>query len=223
MLTTEKIEAAIRSKKYPYQNDRTANLKGEKWKMIPESNDAYMMSNFGRVKSIGRNVYRKNGTVVYVPGQMKKALIHRARGVSKYHPERVAYAVDNSINIEGHKYRITVARYLYYLFIKKFDLTDWNMKVTFKDGNHLNLSLDNLKLSTISDVMKREFANGKIRMRYRCKARKVAQYDLKGKFISEYPSMTVAAHATGIHNASIYRTVIGKFRQTKGFIFREIE
>ena len=223
MLTVEESETSIRLKQYPYQNDQTADLEGEVWKMIPDSDDAYMMSNLGRVKSLERTIYRKNGTTIHIKEYMKKLLIHRAHHVSIYHPERIAYAVDVGINVNAHKYRLTVSRYLYYLFIKKFDLDDFNIKVTFKDGNHLNLSLDNMQLSTVSEVMKREFANGKIRMRYRCKAKRVAQYNLNHEFIAEYPSMNEAARALGLDNAAVYRTVVGEIKQTHGFIFKEIK
>jgi hypothetical protein len=222
MLPTEQSETSIRLKQHPYQNEQMADMEGEVWKTIPYSNEAYIMSNYGRVKSLARIVYRKNGTTISIPERIKKPRIRRIHNVSKYNPGRIAYTIDIGINVDGHKYIIVASRYLYYLFIEEFDLSDFNKKITFKDNNHLNLSLDNLELSTVSDVMKKSFVNGKIRIRHGCRAKKIAQYNLNGEFIAEYPSITVAARAIGTHSASIYRAVIGELRQTKGFIFKEI-
>jgi len=223
VLTVEQIEDTIRLKQYAYQNEQTEDLKGEIWKLIPGFDDAYMMSNLGRVKSLDRTVYRKNGTTLHINECIKKLRIRRVYNVSKYHPGRVAYEVQVGMNVNANKIIVTAARYLYYLFIEKFDLTDSGLFVTAKDGNRLNLSLDNLQLVTVSYVMKREFENGKIRMRYRCKAKKVAQYTLNNEFVAEYPSMTFAARALGIDESAVYRTVTGHIKQTHGFIFKEIK
>lgn len=55
--------------------------------------------------------------------------------------------------IEGKPKIVLVHRIMYFLFNEKFDLCDKNMCVSAKDGNFLNLSLDNLILKPRKELI----------------------------------------------------------------------
>ena len=45
-------------KEYPYQNLWLKDIKGEEWEDVPGLDGVYLISNFGRIKSIRRWVQR---------------------------------------------------------------------------------------------------------------------------------------------------------------------
>lgn len=75
------------------------------------------------------------------------------------------------------------------------------MKVDHIDGNRSNNSLSNLRLVTQSDNMKAAMANG------HSGQIPVLQFDKKGNFIQEFPTIQAAADAVGRTHAAI-RTAI---------------
>lgn len=50
--------------------------------------------------------------------------------------------------------------------------------------------------------------------------RPVFQYTLDGGFIKKYPCITIAAKEIGIPRLGIYRALVGKHKQSRGFIFK---
>lgn len=53
--------------------------------------------------------------------------------------------------------------------------------------------------------------------------KKVGQYDKNSILIAEYSSISEASRATGISTGNIYQCLKGKYKQTKGFIWKYME
>src|SRR5450755_3502970 len=107
--------------KYPYQDLTFRNLKGELWDDLPELDGAYEISNYGRVKA-----RRRFAQPSYNGGYWTKEKILKQRKSVQIVSEgkRKLFRLSVTISFEGKKYSCAVARMVYYLFIKKFDLDD---------------------------------------------------------------------------------------------------
>lgn len=224
MLNEAEIEYNLLMYKYPFQNRQYANLPNETWKTIPMRNEDYMLSNYGRVKRLEKDVIRRDGFICHLPEHLKKPLVHRFKSVENNH-EFTIYSITSSVNDEAKKYSFVVARYMYYLFVEKFSIDKYNFfKIAYRDGNPLNLIPENLSITTQTEIGKKNFAQGKLDNNgFVGKSRKVQQFNMHGNFIAEFISIRQASIATGIDNASIYRTIIGEYKQYKGFIFKEVK
>jgi hypothetical protein len=187
-------------------------------------NDDYLLSNFGRVKRIEKDVIRKDGFICHLPERLKKPLVHRIKCVEN-NRQFTVYSLTSSVNDEAKKYSFVIARYVYYLFVEKFDISNHCFfKMAYKDGNPLNVLPENLYVTTQTEIGKKNFEEGKLDNNgFVGKSRKVQQFNIHGKYIAEFKSIRQASIATGIDNASIYRTIIGEYKQYKGFIFKEVK
>jgi hypothetical protein len=195
----------MNEKKLPYLDLDLRNRKDEDWADIPFLDGAYEISNFGRVKALRRYVERAaNG------GFWKKEQILKLRLSSQLVSggKRKLWRLQVLIRFEGRKYAVSVARMVYWIFIKKFDWEDRSRVVSFKDENPKNIRLENLILSSPSKNLLKAYQK-----RYRPidsfenKARPLNQYDLKGRRINSYPSVTSAAYSTGISISNICRAL----------------
>ncbi len=127
----------------PYLNLSLTSLKGERWKDMPGYEELYMISSMGKVKALagisgGKNKkfreehikrltatdFRTDNSGKQLPGTLYVTLCKR--------PQR--------------KRPISVARWVYYLFVKKFDIKNSNLRVYYTDNNSLNLHYKNLEL-----------------------------------------------------------------------------
>ena len=192
------------------------DLPDELWKPVKGFEGKYMVSNYGRVKTIGRNVNwtLRDGSIaqVYIASKMLR----------------------QQMNYKGY-YRITLRR----------DKKDFNIAVqrivgiTFlsnpndlpqinhKDENKENNCVSNLEWCTakynnnyatkndrLSETMRKHYVPRSFA------ARKVVQYDKKGVFISEYPSLKQAERITGIDVSGISKCCRGIYKQFRGFVWQ---
>ena len=191
--------------KYPYQHFTLNNLKGELWDDIPSLDGAYEVSNFGRVKSKKRYVERGNNRGYWVKERIIKprVSIQRVSGDT-----RSLYRLSVTISFEGKKRSIPIARMVYYLFIKKFDMSDRKLVVSMKDEDSLNICPQNLILTSPSNNIKKAYEkNRRERASFGNNAMSISQYDFKGNWIQTYPSISFASRATGISSGQIARTL----------------
>lgn len=84
----------------------------------------------------------EDGTIIGLHGREIKKRIHNGR-----------YEI--RLRIKDKRINYILPRLLYYLFIG-FDLTNKNLCITPIDGNHLNISLDNLQLTHRKDLIQGE-------------------------------------------------------------------
>lgn len=86
-------------------------------------------------------------------------------------------------------------------------------------GNPFPLNSDFARLQ-ISKTLKEGYASGRLKP---TKVKPVHVYSLAGEFIESYPSITECSKVMGISPDSIRRSMQGKCKQGKGFLFRDIK
>lgn len=167
----------------------------ETWKDIPDYEGLYQVSNFGKIKSLYN--YKRNGTNILTP--------KIRRGYYQ-------------IGLRKNKKRkwIAVHRLVALAFIPNPN----NYKcVNHKDENTLNNNIDNLEWCT----HKYNNCYGTRIERVKEKtSKKILQYDLKGNFIKEHPSISSAARELKTSTGNISNCCNGhpKYHKVKGYIWR---
>jgi hypothetical protein len=121
-------------------NLQLTKLEGERWKDFPGYEGLYKVSNFGRVKSLARISDGKQQH--WCPERIKQLT---AADKNKVAPgKRTTLIV--TLSKDRRKRTYSVARYVYYLFVKAFQIDDPSLRVYYKDGNPYNLHYSNLML-----------------------------------------------------------------------------
>jgi hypothetical protein len=208
----------VPKRSYPYQNLFLKDLKGEFWDDIPSLDGACEISNFGRVKSKRRFVERgRNG------GFWKKEKILKPRKSVQIVSEgkRKLYRLSANISFEGKKHTCSVARMVYYLFVKKFDLNDRKIKVSTKDEDPFHIRPGNLFLTSTDVYMKKAYElKRRKRESFGNPCRTVSQYDLKGRWLNSYPSISVAAQSSKVSSGHILKSINESEGVASGYIWR---
>ena len=117
-------------------------LKGEKWKDVPGYEGHYQISNLGRVKALERLIKTERQQRWY-PEKIKYLTVDFRTG--KKNQEKPSSMLV-TLAKEQVKKSISIARLVYYLFVKRFNRENLNLRVYYKDGNSLNCSYKNLYL-----------------------------------------------------------------------------
>jgi hypothetical protein len=194
-----------------------ANLPGEKWKEIPSFEDEYLISNYGRIKSQDR--WRDMGTYdAFHKGRMRK--LHVTKSWGKADKKLMFIDVFISLHKDGKRYRFSVGRLVYHLFVAYFDLEDHTVIVTSKDKNRLNLHCSNLLLRKISDVASEGFAKQRRKSPFQLQIRPVTQYSMGGNKIQVYESAKAAARSLGMNPKYINGAAKNLTRVSGGYFWR---
>jgi hypothetical protein len=134
---------AIRNKslkELPAVNLSLKSIIGERWKDFPGYEGLYQISNKGRIKALGR----------VSEGKLKKWLPERimmlCQKIRRPSQEDSACVLTATLSKNGMKKGFIIARYVHYLFVRKFDLLDRSARIFYKDGNAHNLDRRNLYL-----------------------------------------------------------------------------
>lgn len=215
---------------YPCKNKSLSNLPGEKWKSVPAYEDAYTVSNFGRIKSLARNIYYKNGRIIH----KKDAII--SSGLVKapnYYVKDFVYQVNITLHLEGKKQTVSVRRLVYHCFVEPIDLQDYSFVISCKDGNSLNLYYKNLNKISLTQKQKRIYKRNRAVSSFSFldmkklaqkgalkRMRQITQYDLQGRKIKVYPGIKAAAEATGCSRPGISDVLKGLMLKTSNYIWR---
>ena len=119
--------------------------------------------------------------------------------------------------------------------IKKWDLTNRANGYNVSPGGNLHKPLSKKSKSKISKSLKETYKNTKHPCYGRpmspyCKTlmsaanearkKKVLQFTIEGLFLREYESMRALERATGFHRAAIKDNIIGKSKQSYGYVWR---
>ncbi|MBX9785387.1 MAG: hypothetical protein K2X48_19040 [Chitinophagaceae bacterium] len=217
-------------KKYPYLNFDFENLKGEIWDDIPFADGLYNLSNFGRVKRKEFERLISNGQIRKFPQKILRAYVSKIKNNSIGDNN---YFLSASIMCEGKKYKFSIARLVYYLFVRQFPMEDMDLVVIAKDGDGKNIRPSNLKLVSIKEKQLRIYIRGRFIWNREtamdeyirtgknyssnpfCK--QVSQYDVDGKYIATYPSSRVAAEILDVSEAGINSVLKKRQVTSSGF------
>jgi len=188
--------------RYPYTNFSLADMKGEQWLDIPVVDGAYQISNYGRIKSIRRWVQITGGERGYWLKEKIRKLQVASQTVSE--GKRKLFRLSIMLRFEGKHYSIGIARMVYFLFVRKFDLEDRTLVVACKDANPFNIRPDNLQLITSSASITKAYRMAHRPLdSFKNKANPVSQYDLRGKYIRTHSSINAASSECGISSSRI--------------------
>jgi hypothetical protein len=209
----------MNKKDYPYQNRSLKNIKGEHWEDIPGLDGAYCISNFGRVKSLRRWIQRELSGGFWL---REKILAQRKQIQLVSDGKRKLYRLTAQISYSGKKYSIYIARTVYFLFVKQFDLQDRSLVASYKDGDPFNICPQNLILTTLSVSITKSYKNKhRKRESFGNKAQPITQYDLTGKKIQTFNSASEASRITNINSTSICSALTRKDSYGAGYIWRK--
>lgn len=132
---------------YNWQNKSLEDIFGEVWKPVYKWESGYLISNFSRIKTTGRQLTKKDGKV------------------TKYPPIILSVAIDTSGYPSVHLQINTVGKTktLHTILAESFIDKDYRKKglvVNHLDGNKLNCSLDNIEITTPSKNIFHAYNNG---------------------------------------------------------------
>lgn len=106
-----------------------------------------------------------------------------------------------------------VHKLVFYSFYSDIDEKEYC--IDHIDGNKHNNNLDNLRKITISENVLNAYYN----QRTNSNVKPVSQFNLKGDFLSTFPSSKEAARQLNLDSSSIIKCCKGKLKTTGGFIF----
>jgi hypothetical protein len=159
----------------------------EIWLPIKGFEQLYQISNFGRIKSLKRNIIRKPGLTGGYP--------------------------DIKLCLNGRK----IGKYIHRLIAEHFIPNPMNKpEVNHEDGNKTNNSLTNLKWSTQKENFLHAIKTG-LNSCWKTSSVPVIQLSLDNQFIKEYISGAEAARQLNVHSHSIYCCLKGRRKTCKGF------
>ena len=168
-----------------------ANQTEEQWKVIKDYEGLYQVSNLGRVKSLERITYRKNGTPLTVKEKILKGFKSKEYRV-------VELSKDGETNTE----------FIHKLVAQSFIPNPNNFDVVHhKDHNPLNNSAENLEWIDKDEHYK---------LHHKEQSKKVYQYNLDGKLIKIWESVHKASRELGCSSGNIFRCLNDKRKTACG-------
>lgn len=184
----------------------------EVWKDIPEYQNYYQVSSFGRVKSLERTVKSKPSSK-HPDG---RTITYKEKVLSPM------YDLSGYQFVQLYKQDKFKSKRIHRVVAEVFIPNPNNLpQVNHKDENKENNSIDNLEWCTSKDNV--NYGTGK----YRKVTNNIpiAQYTLDGQLVAEYSSASQAAAALNIHQArsrDILRVCRGIGKTVKGYTWKFI-
>lgn len=126
---------------YPYTNKSLVNIKGERWKDIPGFEGIYQASNYGRIKSLDREIEHPRLKKQFVAGRILSQSIAENRNIKTGQP---MIDLRVSLSKEGKQYYFNTRRLVYGSFVKNLNYEEDGLYIINIDGNGYNNSLKNL-------------------------------------------------------------------------------
>ncbi len=218
-------------KEYPYQNLSLKDMKREVWEDIPGLDGYFMISNLGRVKRLEYELIFEDGRVyVKKPQIIKPTLV---QSINHFVGDKT-YFLRTTLNLFGKTYNFSIARMVYYCFVKPFNFEDKHNLITYNDGNNTHILPSNLKLISMHDLRKRTISETRcenilLRPEIRTKAtiawvkkrgRIISQYNKLGGKIKTFHSIAEAAAVTGLGTSNISGVIQGRKLTAGGFVWR---
>ena len=176
----------------------------ENWKDILGYEGLYQVSDYGRVRTVARDIIRSNGERLHIKERIRKIYI-RPDGYAEVHLRK-----------EGKGNSIKVHRLVAEAFIPNPNNLPM---VNHKDETPSNNKVDNLEwcdreynvnYGTCIQRMAEKRTNGK-------KSKAVIQYTVEGIFVKRWPSCAEIERVLGYGNSNISACCRGKHNQVYGF------
>lgn len=173
------------------------NLKNEQWKQIVGYENSYLISNYGRIKSLERKIHNKT----YKEKIMKLE-------ISK----------DGYLRVDLYKNTNKKHKKVHRLVAQAF-LNNYNEKccINHKDENKHNNLINNLEICNYSYNINYGTRNQRVAKKL---SKKINQYDINGNFIKTWNSMMEIKRELNIEPSYISYCCNNKLKQAKGFIFK---
>ncbi len=201
---------------YPYQNLDLEDLPNERWDDIPDFDGYYQISNYGRVKSLSREM------MMGTPGggsYFSKERIRRSRLDLKINTliNEPIYSLVVTLYRDSVQYSFSIARLVYYVFREPFDLNSLDILISYKDHDGRNIYLENLIKSNRKNVELLSFNENRSASQLSILSKPVTQFDALGYPVQTFSSMYEAGKVTGFRARNISSVVTGNDHMYKGF------
>lgn len=213
------------------------SFKGEEWRDIEGFEGLYVISNYGRIKSIQRNIIRRNGSIDPIRERIlkyKKARgydsvdLHKDGKISHFRVARLVSMtyIDNpfclpQVNHKDCNVHNNMVSNLEWCTAKyNNNYADHNKKLS-ETRKHL-AAMDGFR-QKLSNTAKRIWENpsnsmlANLRRMSVMNKKRVAQYTLDGKLVKTFDSLADAYRATGIWSQNIGRVCRGLSESTHGY------
>ena len=179
----------------------------EIWKDIIGYEGLYQISNYGRVKTVARDIVRSNGEPLHIKEKIRKTVI-KPNGYAEVHLRK-----------DGKGLSIKVHRLVAEAFIPNPDNLP---QVNHIDEDKTNNNVSNLEWCTRDYNMHYGTRNGRAASKRinGKKSKHVKQYSIDGKFIREWASLAEIERQTGYNNSNISACCRGKFKTMYNHIWR---
>lgn len=184
-------------------------MKGEVWKSVVGYEDSYQISNFGRVKSLPREMW--NGWNFFTSKELILKLQEDYKGY---------YTIGLAEN--GNRKTMKVHRLVAQAFIPNPNNLPF---INHKDENPKNNNVDNLEWCTplYNNLYKdAHIRGGLVTRNHKNTSKPIQQLSLEGVLIKEYPSMQ-QAQREGYNQSSISRCCSGQYSHHKGYKWRYVD
>lgn len=180
---------------------------GEVWKPIDGFDNAYEVSNYGRVRSVDRIVVRSDGLALRIKGQMMKIRTDKKGYLRVYLNDR-----------KKTKFK-PIHRLVAMAFIPN---PDNKPQVNHIDCDKSNNHVDNLEWCTNQENQIHAVKNGLHVTSTNAgrKRVKVIQEDAHGNICGVYESMNEAYRATGVRAQNIRKVIHGQRPRAGGFYWK---
>lgn len=196
----------------------------EIWKPVLGYEGLYEVSSLGRVRSLDRNVYRKNGGAWRLSGRILSQAYCKDGRCPTYITPTVILTKDGI----GKTYKVAPL-----VCVAFHGPRPDGYQCMHLDGDSKNNKSDNLCWGTIH-----ENSNEPIRRRRLSEAAKTivpliwksgamdghlracVQYSISGDFIAEYKSIKLAAIVTGVNEKGICEACRGRYKTSGGYIWK---
>jgi len=216
-----------------YRNLDIKNIPGERWKDVPDFEGYYLVSSYGRIKSLPREVEvyfpRRRHTMTYrTKTKIRKIKIHR-RFNSVVNRDYFECTVE--LKRDGLQKTLLVHRLVYHAFVHAIDFEKDKTMIMHRDGNGLHNHHQNLFPGERSHVLQRSYAKRRHISPFKLKSRReikkiagkaakarqksVILLSLSGKKIKTFKSIKEAARKLSIPESNII-DVLKDYRKSAG-------
>lgn len=189
----------------------TTNIQKELWMPVPilGYGDNYLISNYGKLKTVDRFVKRTDGYI----SEKKSKNVTIFKNQSGY--ETASLCKKNS------KIKIFIHRIVAMAFIEN---KENKSQVNHKNGIRHDNNVDNLEWCTPKENVNHSYKI--LGKKHNCiglfnkGGKKVAMYNLNGELECVFDSTMDVQRKKNIHNSKISANCLGKISKTNGYIFK---